>query len=485
MHKISLKLETDMKKLFIYRIVAQFWALILMLTMGFMPIAEADDPFIYVGPIFFPSFTPSYFNCGPHVYTYVVSNPNGTPEGIRCVKFESTGADYSFYWYGEGKKGNDAYRHVGYTYKHGSIYASIEDISGNGEVFQSVRNFRMSAVSYPSAPAEILMPGITGGTEVWKLVTTNGTKNVLYSPLTPVKVCGPNFNTYNARASGGVGPVMGVRCVSKNTGIWFGTGNWDTNYLWGGEQYMHLGKASTLISGSASFNAVSADLCNLALGKDCKSFSGIWFTPVANRRDFNISGIWNEYWSYPLRQEVHVPDESCVDELNADPQFFVHHSVPPFGNSTSVDMKGISWLTGCQSYTWAQVDGVQKLLVEPLSMRRVVTSTARNQASWDCANSSISYAVYTKSRRGLGSQWLFRGKGILMGSAPINGSCQYNVQNFGSSGLNQVQIPVDNYTQDVRIAAKAWSHDDKNHGNLDYCKHPTDCYWQSNFRVTK
>jgi hypothetical protein len=208
-----------------------------------------------------------------------------------------------------------------------------------------------------------------------------------------------------------------------------------------------------------------------------------WFTaviPVSSDRQMGSD-------SHNPHLPTNVELETCASELNAG-LLPVHYTLPPFGNTIFFDMTAANGpgLT-CRSYTWNAVENVLSLLVKPLGMNRRVTSTAPNQAAWDCSHSSITYAVYTRSRLRFFSspKWIFRGKGTLMGTTPINGYCQYSVRNFGGSGLDSVETPFDPFSQDVRIAAIAWSHDDPALGHLNYCSHPTDCFWRPTFQVTK
>lgn len=254
------------------------------------------------------SATALAFNCGPHTLTYVVAKPDGAPAGIRCVKLLFSGVDhgmltYQLHWYGEGNWGNKGYRHVGFAAQDHAIHnpggGAAADIYGNGEAFKGGKvNLRVSITEASQAPSEIHVGGAWN--ETWKL-----TQNVDYKPLPDPKVCGANFETYEVRAAGGGGPVMGVRCVisdpGSNSSYWYGAGNW------GGWTYKHLGFAWPLHGlrpGPAAVRSGQAsDLCDSTIGQSCNTFPdrSIKFTPTSDNKGFNVTGAWNEYWHKPQR----------------------------------------------------------------------------------------------------------------------------------------------------------------------------------------
>ena len=259
---------------------------------------------VFVAAFFIFSEATLAFNCGPHTLTYVVTSANGSPAGIRCVKLEFGGVDhgmpqYELYWYGEGKWGNASYRHVGFGAQNygvnnpGTGFAA--DIYGNGETFNGrATNLGIRIVEVSHAPSKIVITGAWN--ETWSL-----TQNVQYTALPNPTVCGSNFETYKVRASGGIGPVMGLRCVISDLryklSVWYGTGSWG-----GGGIYKHLGMVLPLyglgLGPTVARYGQASDLCDSSVGQSCNTFPtrSIIFTPTSDMQGFNLTGAWNENW---------------------------------------------------------------------------------------------------------------------------------------------------------------------------------------------
>lgn len=264
----------------------------------------------------FYTATASAFDCGPHVLTYVVSNTDGAPAGIRCVKFtyHSIGSDglpfYQFDWYGEGYRDAGTYRHIGTAMHFGYEFnnATAVNIFGNGEVFKGVATNLLPEITDAStSPTEIRIWGEWN--ETWTLAT-----NIAYTPLPRPQVCGPNFVTYEVKEPNGTGPVVGIRCVHEF--YWYGTGSWG-----GGGYYTHVGSGgvSSLTSGGLGG---AWDMCSSSDGQTCNNFpySSIVFTPTSDNKGFHVTGAWNEYWHIPQPPKPPVPEFDICDRKPSLPQ---------------------------------------------------------------------------------------------------------------------------------------------------------------------
>ena len=251
------------------------------------------------------------FNCGPHVLTYVVAKPDGTPAGVRCVKLSYHGAyqgypqgfpEYSLHWYGEGTSASGPYRQVGSAIQTINLGSSgtVAYIQGNGEAVSGKVGIVPRITDASRAPSQIAIGGALN--ETWRL-----TSDVHYSPLPRPRVCGPNLETYEVKAAGGTGPVMGIRCVlsdATRSSFWYGTGSWG-----GGGSYAHLGSVYPLYGlGPGPMVArpgQASDLCNASAGATCSNFPdrSIIFTPTSDGNGFNVTGAWNEYWHKPQQPQ--------------------------------------------------------------------------------------------------------------------------------------------------------------------------------------
>jgi hypothetical protein len=235
------------------------------------------------------------FACGPHYKTYRVQSRNGAQgSGVRCLRSTPT-VSLSGIWYGEGKWGNQTYRHIGATV--GSM-GEAADIHGNGETTDG--SFPLKSLSFSSSggPDHKVLRVTGAWNETW-ILETDGVVESYTSSLPPVSVCGRNFTQFQVRST--AGERGGVRCVSKspNTlGLWYGEGQW------GGTPYLHLGQ---LIMKGNTPQYFAYDICEPSRSKACGAFqnnlrfSTDLFAPAVSdpfvKLVINVTGAWSEEWN--------------------------------------------------------------------------------------------------------------------------------------------------------------------------------------------
>ena len=237
------------------------------------------------------------FRCGPYTRTYFLKDASGNVTGIRCVKVVN---NHSFAWYGEGRWGNAAYRHVGYAASdnfNGGVrfWGSLADIYGNGESYQGFYNQNLdfqasSPIDGPGGASiiQILSPFA----ETWYLAGYYD--NVLYEPLPyEMSYCGnPNLNQMGVEG----GSINHVRCLlDLKAGVnlpyaWVGKGKTAS-----GQPYFHLGTGNFQLGGGWA----ASDLC-LTPNHACNNFAfgSLSLTPLTYSR-IGVTGAWNEIW-YPF-----------------------------------------------------------------------------------------------------------------------------------------------------------------------------------------
>ncbi len=133
-----------------------------------------------------------------------------------------------------------------------------------------------------------------------------------------------------------------------------------------------------------------------------------------------------------------------------------------------------SGLEACSDFAW--VGGLVSVaaLLEPQWAGPNIAS-----APWDCNHSTLEYGVYRNAR----GQWQYLGGGLAYGELATDGTCQHSVDNFPThSGSDEMlALAVDDPTE-VRVALRAWSHNDTAMGHPgDECASPS-CYWPTRLR---
>ena len=254
------------------------------------------------------------FKCGKGFRTYTAYSKTGVRGiGVRCVKFHHVrivnNSISGVYWYGEGKRKNKKYRHIGRTYRtHGIVVSRAIDIYGNGEYYKNeVSNLKLSTSNnYKTIKV------IGGWKEKW-VFERNGISSKYRSSLLRVKKCGPYLDKlavtdYNDSFDSG----RGIRCVARHKKrsyppsniyhhfpeMWYGEGEWN------GRNYRHLGFAglpSVSNPPPISVFATGIDICNNS-SYSCNptAIDAIKVIPLMDcdeKLKFEINGAWNEYWT--------------------------------------------------------------------------------------------------------------------------------------------------------------------------------------------
>jgi hypothetical protein len=257
------------------------------------------------------------FKCGSDLLTYeVVSSDH---QGIRCVRYDPQDAEL-FVWYGEGRRGQRTYRHVGIAFRGGADIGTTgraaDMTTGNGEDFNNnVTGLVFVADGSWPRPSMITVTG--SWNEQWNLRTDG----VNYYPLPMPTSCGQNFAQYDVGSLGGV-EGSGLRCVLRTPGTqptqleegsapyqtaWFGNGNWQ------GRTYAHIGRLSIdrgdLGTGSPAGTGRASDICDPHFGQICNSsppdplkFSYRDCRVGALPTEFtgySVGGPWKERWTLP------------------------------------------------------------------------------------------------------------------------------------------------------------------------------------------
>jgi hypothetical protein len=254
--------------------------------------------------------------CGPNAVTYQVggsADPDGSL-GVRCLRFVDGG---SFVWYGEGRHGAAAYRHLGYAAWSGSprpgaldFQGWAGDIAGNGEIDGGSHpgdltlSFAGGEGWTPEAgpPKSIAVSG--AWQETWTLVDDVAGLD----PLPPVRKCGPNFRQY---AVSGAGPddtvrarraafsvaASGVRCLfdadGKFPAAWLGEGRR------GGAPYRELGAAWFGALGPAWG---TSDLCMAGFTAcDRTAFGELRLERFDHEDVYRVEGDHAEWWDRARR----------------------------------------------------------------------------------------------------------------------------------------------------------------------------------------
>ncbi|MBW4670884.1 MAG: hypothetical protein KME60_26540 [Cyanomargarita calcarea GSE-NOS-MK-12-04C] len=192
------------------------------------------------------------FNCGPHLITFRVKEPQGT--SIRCVKLS------------EGRPGNPR----------------IPQFAWYGE-------YNLPGGTW-SNPVEIKVTGAL--TENWQRVDS-----VPYKPLPKLIKCGRYFQEYKVSDLVGRRTGSGLRCIlnelpesfdfrlplAKPVTTWFGNGYWGRTT----NTYSHLG--------TFSHNGYGAsDICGLDPTCNTFGWGSLKFTIVPD--GFDVTGAWSEKW---------------------------------------------------------------------------------------------------------------------------------------------------------------------------------------------
>lgn len=230
------------------------------------------------------------FSCGPHTWTYAVSNLSTQSfGGVRCVMYPDGGDPLSFAWYGEGDWGGHTYRHIGKAQSNGdgaTATASAADLAGGDDqnVYSGTIAIRVAAWQFgTNLPTEIDVTGVWW--EHWSLVPS-----VAYSQLPQITYCGNNVDQYLVAPPADHTAVIGLRCVLQlgpgQDTAWYGMGHWVSN------NYTHIG----IMHGGQTFGE-AADLCDPNFGVYCNRVLnyGLTFAHVGPHT-LAVSGDWDEFW---------------------------------------------------------------------------------------------------------------------------------------------------------------------------------------------
>jgi hypothetical protein len=166
--------------------------------------------------------------------------------------------------------------------------------------------------------------------------------------------------------------------------------------------------------------------------------------------------------------------ESCtahLDELTVDAEIAagsVHAEV-------SVESHAVGALD-CADYAWVRAYVGGAALIEP------GWGGPDRATAWDCNHSSLEYGVY----RRLSGGWEYVGGALAFGKLEGD-SCHHSVKNFpaqpGSDSVFVQAASADSTTgTEVRVAVRAWTHNDPDYGHTgDECDTPN-CFWPATVR---
>lgn len=166
--------------------------------------------------------------------------------------------------------------------------------------------------------------------------------------------------------------------------------------------------------------------------------------------------------------------ESCtarLDELSVDAEIAAGSTLA----EVSVESHALGALD-CADFAWVRgfVEGAA--LIEP------GWSGPDRETAWDCNHSSLEYGVY----RRLSGDWEYVGGGLAYGKLD-RGSCLHSVDNFPvQAGSDSVLVHAANAAEtaptEVRVALRAWTHNDPDYGHTgEDCDSPN-CFWPATVR---
>jgi hypothetical protein len=207
---------------------------------------------------------------------------------------------------------------------------------------------------------------------------------------------------------------------------------------------------------------------------------------VTSTRDGQSSGNSDAVQSSAPRQATHqhtVTDgddstaglrASCASRLN---ELGVDAEIAPGSDHAEVSVE--SHAIGdpeCADFAWVRgfVNGAA--LIEP------EWSGPDRNTDWDCNHSSLEFGVY----RRLPSGWEYVGGGLAYGNLE-DGACSYSVDNFPiQTGSDSVVVQGDRATEvapiEVRVAIRAWTHNDPAYGHSGKDCDSLSCFWPAAIR---
>jgi hypothetical protein len=162
---------------------------------------------------------------------------------------------------------------------------------------------------------------------------------------------------------------------------------------------------------------------------------------------------------------------SCASRLN---DLAVDAEIAPGENHAEIAVE--SHAVGdadCADFAWIRGFAPGAALIEP------AWGGPDRETEWDCNHSSLEYGVY---RRG-GGDWQYVGGGLAYGNLD-DGSCGYSVDNFPEQyGSDSVLVQGDPAVEiepiEVRVAVRAWTHNDPAYGHSGNDCASMSCYWSA------
>jgi hypothetical protein len=166
--------------------------------------------------------------------------------------------------------------------------------------------------------------------------------------------------------------------------------------------------------------------------------------------------------------------QSCASRLNELP---VDAEIAA-GSShaeVSVDSHAVGEVD-CADFAWVRAFVNESALIEP------EWNGPDRDTEWDCNHSSLEYAVY----RRLASDWEYVGGGLAYGQLD-DGSCRHSVDNFpaqvGSDAVHvQGSTAAEVASTEVRVAVRAWTHNDPAYGHAGNDCDALSCFWPASVR---
>ncbi|MCT9935131.1 hypothetical protein N5079_33510 [Planotetraspora sp. A-T 1434] len=249
------------------------------------------------------------FVAGPYVASYRANSADdGTPLGIRCVKYANLlnqpgDPGVAFVWYGED---HGTSRHFGEAFVTGIPGAGLVGHSAeldDGAHTPERLTFTVSTHDR-DMPRHVRVEG--DRREEWNLI--DGSVILDYrSPFPPLTRVGGGFSEYLVRNRDGT-PGAGIRCM-LSSGSWLGAGQWR------GIDYLHLGTfIGNLSAEGRPVKFGASDICHF------RGFCGVvpWgamimrAAPRVATDAYEVIGLWTEEWRPRHRPDSWQPDPAIA-----------------------------------------------------------------------------------------------------------------------------------------------------------------------------
>ena len=156
--------------------------------------------------------------------------------------------------------------------------------------------------------------------------------------------------------------------------------------------------------------------------------------------------------------------ESCAGVVEA---LAIDHDFAGTQREDTIVQSHARGVEDCSDFSWARGVASAGVAVTPSWGGPNIATTG-----WDCNHSSLEYAVYRRD----GGVFRYVNGAIAFGALASDGACHYSVRNSPQQpGADETVVPGE--AGELRIAVRAWSHNDPAMGHAGDACDSSSCYW--------